>query len=61
MNRRYFLMGAAALNAPGRKAVAGPNDTVRVAFAGVNGEGKEHIVAYAGKPKAEIAAICGCL
>ena len=59
MNRRYFLMGAAA--AAGQLAVKGlasPNDTVRIACVGVRGQGNSHIHQYLKMPNVEIAAIC---
>jgi len=44
MDRRYFLMGAAAAPALARAATKpfSPNDTIRVAVLGVNGRGKNH-------------------
>jgi predicted dehydrogenase len=59
MNRRYFLMGAAA--AAGQFAVKGlasPNDTVRIACVGVRGQGHAHIREYLKMPNVEIAAVC---
>jgi predicted dehydrogenase len=40
------------------RAVASPNDTVRVACVGVRGRGRSHIRAYSQMPNVEIAAIC---
>jgi predicted dehydrogenase len=57
VNRRYFLMSAAAAGAAG-KAAASPNDTVRVACVGVRGQGNAHIRAYGKMPNVQIAAIC---
>src|SRR5438552_3722853 len=54
MNRRIFLGSAALLG----KAMASPNDTVRVGCVGVRGRGKDHIRAYNAMPNVEIAAIC---
>ncbi|MGO9240618.1 MAG: Gfo/Idh/MocA family protein [Bryobacteraceae bacterium] len=59
MNRRYFLMGAAAASAaPRASLLASPNDTVRVACVGVRAQGHEHIAHYAHMPNVEIAAVC---
>ncbi|MGD0001862.1 MAG: Gfo/Idh/MocA family oxidoreductase [Bryobacteraceae bacterium] len=59
MNRRYFLMGAAAASvAPRASLLASPNDTVRVACVGVHAQGREHIAHYAKMPNVEIAAVC---
>jgi predicted dehydrogenase len=59
MDRRYFLMGSlAASTALQPRAVASPNDTVRVACVGVRGRGRSHIRAYSQMPNVEIAAIC---
>ena len=57
MNRRHFLMTAAALPAA-RRAAASPNNTVRVACVGVRGQGRTHIKHYAKMPDVEIAALC---
>ena len=59
MNRRYFLMGAAAASvAPRASLLASPNDTVRVACVGVHAQGRAHIEHYATMPNVEIAAVC---
>ena len=59
MNRRYFLMGAAAASmAPRASLLASPNDTVRVACVGVHAQGRAHIEHYAAMPNVEIAAVC---
>lgn len=44
MNRRYFLMGAAAAPSLARAATKpfSPSDTIRVAVLGVNGRGQDH-------------------
>src|SRR5437016_12262114 len=55
MNRRFFLASAATAGALLRSA---PNDTVRVACAGVRGRGKDHIRAYSKMANVEIAAVC---
>ena len=57
MNRRYFLMSAGAAIAT-KKALASPNDTVRVACVGVRGQGKSHISSYSKMDNVEIAAVC---
>ena len=60
MNRRYFLMSSAA--AAGAtlpaSALASANDRIRVACVGLRGRGTAHISGYAGRPDAEIAALC---
>src|SRR5215831_3387629 len=60
MDRRYFLMGslASAGTALQPRAMASPNDTVRVACVGVRGRGRSHIRAYSQMANVEIAAIC---
>jgi len=59
MDRRYFLMGSlAASTALKPRALASPNDTVRVACVGVRGRGRSHIRAYSLMPNVEIAAMC---
>ncbi|MFB3825601.1 MAG: Gfo/Idh/MocA family protein [Bryobacteraceae bacterium] len=58
MDRRYFLMGAAAAAATRASALASPNDTVRVACVGVRAQGNVHINSYAKMKNVEIAAIC---
>src|SRR5438445_7665127 len=57
MNRRYFLMSAGAAIAA-KKALASPNETVRVACVGVRGQGKSHISSYSKMENVEIAAVC---
>jgi predicted dehydrogenase len=54
MNRRFFLGSALAAGA----ALAGPNDTVRVACVGARGRGRDHIRAYNQMGNVEIAAVC---
>ncbi len=59
MERRYFMMGAAAAGSQlAVKGLASPNDTVRVACVGVRGQGNAHIRAYSAMPNVEIAAVC---
>ena len=57
MNRRYFLMSAAA-GAAAKGAAASANETVRVACVGVRGQGGSHIREYLRMPNVEIAAVC---
>src|SRR3982074_1466484 len=49
---------AAAGTAVRSRAVASPNDTVRVACVGVHAQGRTHIRRYSAMPNVEIAAIC---
>ncbi|MCX6624954.1 MAG: Gfo/Idh/MocA family oxidoreductase, partial [Acidobacteria bacterium] len=59
MDRRHFLMSSATAGATlTRSALAGPNDTVRVACVGVRGQGGSHIRNYLGMKDVEIAAVC---
>jgi len=58
MHRRHFLMTSAGALASARVARSSPNDTVRVACAGLRGRGKEHLDAYMGLPNVEVAALC---
>ena len=59
MHRRYFLMGSLAVSTALRpRALASPNDTVRIACVGVRGRGRSHLRAYSLMPNVEIAAIC---
>lgn len=59
VNRRHFLMSAAALPvALKASALPSQNDTVRVAVVGFNSRGKAHISAYLKIPNVEIAALC---
>lgn len=61
MNRRGFLQSTlvgAGVAISGTKAsgrIVGANDTVRIAVAGLNGRGKEHVDAFARIPGVEIA------
>jgi predicted dehydrogenase len=57
MNRRYFLMSAAAGAAVRATALGSPNDTIRVAVVGLRGQGNGHIRAYQRMPNVEIAAL----
>ncbi len=38
----------------------GPNDKIRVAVIGFNGQGLSHIKAYAAMPETEVAVVCDC-
>ncbi|HEU0140380.1 MAG TPA: Gfo/Idh/MocA family oxidoreductase [Bryobacteraceae bacterium] len=59
MNRRYFLLGAAAAPPLARAStLASPNDTVRVACVGFHGQGRAHLRAYPRLQNVEIAAVC---
>jgi predicted dehydrogenase len=59
MNRRHFLMGAAAAAGSLRaSSLESPNDTVRVACVGLRGQGRGHMMAYSRLPNVEIAALC---
>lgn len=57
MDRRYFLMSAAAAATTATKGLASPNDTIRVAIVGVRGQGRSHIREYSRMQNVEIAAI----
>ena len=58
MDRRHFLMSAAAAAPMTASALASPNDTIRVAVVGVRGQGNSHIRSYLPMKNVEIAAIC---
>jgi predicted dehydrogenase len=65
MNRRYFLMGTAALSALPKKVRSSPGDTIRVACVGVGnpdigvkGQGRVHLERYSEMKNVEVAAIC---
>src|SRR5579863_6553766 len=58
MDRRHFLAGAMAGAALASKAMASPNDRIRVACVGIRGRGGAHIKGYADLPNVEIAALC---
>lgn len=58
MNRRHFLMGAAAAVPLAARAAKSPNEVIRIACVGFNGRGKNHISAYSKAPNVEIAALC---
>jgi len=60
VERRHFLMGSlvSAGAALGPRAMASPNDTVRIACVGVHAQGREHLRRYGAMQNVEIAAIC---
>jgi predicted dehydrogenase len=58
MDRRHFVMGAAAAAGTAAKMSASPNETIRVAVVGVRGQGNSHIKAYSAMKNVEIAALC---
>jgi len=58
MDRRHFLMTAAAAAPLSAHALQSPNETVRVACVGLRGQGNSHIRAYSGMKNVEIAALC---
>src|SRR5437867_10283677 len=58
MNRRYFVMSSVAATASQAvRAVASPNDTVRVAVVGCGGRGASHMNAWTSMPNVELAAL----
>jgi len=57
MERRYFLMGAAAAVTAGKRVFAGANDTVRIAIVGCGGRGGSHLREWTTLPNVELAAI----
>ncbi len=59
MDRRSFLLSTAAAGTAFKaSSLASPNDTIRVACVGFNGQGKSHISAYSAMKNVEIAAMC---
>jgi len=72
LSRRTFLdrsvaaaLGAAAAGSAGRASAAeqrtfGPNDRIRVAVIGVNGQGGSHIESWLALPDVDLVAICDC-
>ena len=56
MERRYFLMGAAAAVTAGTR-VASANDTVRIAIVGCGGRGGSHLREWTTLPNVELVAI----
>ena len=59
MNRRTFLMSAAAAGVATRASMlASANDTVRIACVGIRSQGHTHIRRYAAMKNVEIVALC---
>jgi predicted dehydrogenase len=60
MNRRLFLIGAAATAraASTGASTKGPNDSIRVAIVGLRGRGRDHIAGFLEQPDADLAALC---
>jgi predicted dehydrogenase len=63
MNRRYFLMGTAALGGSFAlkglaSPLASPNDTIRIACVGVRQQGNRHLTQLTKMHNVEVAAIC---
>src|SRR6202142_4105377 len=56
MDRRHFLMGAAAV-AAGKRMVAAPSDTVRMGLIGCGGRGGSHLREWTTLPNVELVAI----
>src|ERR1035441_6261160 len=57
MERRYFLMGAAAAMTAGKRVQASANDTVRIAIVGCGGRGGSHLHEWTTLPNVELVAI----
>src|ERR1039457_3676115 len=57
MERRYFLMGAAAAATAGKRVLASANDTVRIAIVGCGGRGGSHLKEWTTLPNVELVAI----
>ena len=57
MNRRYFLMGAAAASAAGRRAVAA-SDKINIAMIGVRGQGKHLTGKFAQQKDVNMVYLC---
>lgn len=58
MDRRQFVMSAAAAAPLTASALASTNDTIRVAVVGARGQGNSHIRSYLPMKNVEIAAVC---
>jgi len=56
VNRRYFILGAAAVAAKARAQA--PSDRVRMAVIGLGGRGQNHIDSWGALPNVEITAVC---
>src|ERR1019366_8603865 len=57
MERRYFLMGAAAAMTAGKRVQASANDTVHIAIVGCGGRGGSHLHEWTTLPNVELVAI----
>src|SRR5437762_13177754 len=57
MDRRYFLMSAAAAGATSTRVRADVNDKVRVACVGLRGRGNDNIKGWEAQPNVEIVAL----
>ena len=57
MERRYFLMGAAAAATAGARVFTSANDTVRIAIVGCGGRGGSHLREWTTLPNVELVAI----
>ena len=72
VHRRDFVASALGLaatslagvdaraDAPAARAPAGPNDRLRVAVIGVNGQGRFHVGEWLANPDSELVAVCDC-
>jgi predicted dehydrogenase len=58
LNRRDFMVMAAAAPALARPALAGANDRINAAVIGVRSRGRDHIAAFAKQPNFLITTIC---
>ena len=57
MDRRYFIMGAAAAVTAGKSVLASANETVRIAIVGCGGRGGSHLREWTTLPNVELVAI----
>jgi len=72
LHRRDFVASALSLattalagvdaraEAPAARPEAGPNDRLRVAVIGVNGQGRAHVGEWLANPESELVAVCDC-
>ena len=58
MERRIFLMAAAAAATRRLRASHSPNDTIRVAVLGVHRRGRDHIAGFQKLPNVQVALLC---
>ena len=58
MNRRDFFMTSAAAMGTALSAPRNPNDTVRIACAGLRSRGKSHLSAFTSLPNVDLVAVC---